>query len=110
MAPVAPVLVIGGSTRPNRRSPAIAAWVASRGCEVSYGSHGGDKCARQLREILGGLDMRLTAAMPGLRLSRDRIAANDGAVDPERDFAEQSAEIDEALRELAELWTAGSTA
>ncbi len=189
--PTSPVLVIGGSTRPNRRSPAIAAWVAARGRAVtglafetidlrtlglgfddepgipakdpylteatkrwservsgaraivfvtpqynwgypaplknaidhlyrewagkpalivSYGSRGGDKCARQLREILAGLDMRLTEAMPGLRLSRDRIVANDGAVDPERDFAEQVGEVDEALRELAQLVAAASTA
>jgi NAD(P)H-dependent FMN reductase len=187
MTPTSLVLVIGGSTRPNRRSPAIAAWVANRGRAVtglafetvdlralnlglddepgipakdpyvsdatkrwseqvatalavvfvtpqynwgypaplknaidhlyrewsgkpalivSYGSHGGDKCARQLREVLGGLDMRLTAAMPGLRLSRDRIVANDGAVEPERDFVDQTAEVDDALRELAEIGSA----
>ena len=184
MTDLSPVLAIGGSTRPNRRSPKIAEWIAGRGREltglpfetvdlctvglnledepgipakdpyvsaattrwseqvaaaravvfvtpqynwgypaplknaidhlyrewkdkpaliVSYGSHGGDKCARQLREILGGLDMRLTAAMPGLRLSRDRIVANDGVVEPERDFADQVAEVDDALRELAEI-------
>jgi NAD(P)H-dependent FMN reductase len=184
MIDTSPVLVVGGSTRANRRSPRIAEWIAARGRAVtglafaivdlralgltfddepgipakdpylaestirwseqvtaapaivfvtpqynwgypaplknaidhlyrewkdkpalivSYGSHGGDKCARQLREILGGLDMRLTAAMPGLRLSRDRIVANDGAVEPEQDFAEQAAEVDDALRELGEI-------
>ena len=184
MIHISSVLVIGGSTRPNRRSDKIAEWVAARGREVtdldfetvdlrtlglaqegepgipakdpyvtdatkrwservtaahavvfvtpqynwgypaplksaidhlyrewkgkpcliiSYGSHGGDKCARQLREVLGGLDMALTETMPGLRLSRERIIANDGAVEPEIDFAEQAAEVDSALRELAEI-------
>jgi NAD(P)H-dependent FMN reductase len=187
MIDTSPVLVIGGSTRPNRRSPHIAEWIAARGRDVtglafetvdlvelgltfddepgvpakgvyvsaatrrwsarvaaaaavvfvtpqynwgypaplknaidhlyrewkdkpalivSYGSHGGDKCARQLREVLGGLDMRLTTVIPGLRLSRDRIVADDGAVEPERDFADQVAEVDDALRELAEIYTA----
>ena len=184
------VLVIGGSTRINRRSPRIAEWVAARGREVTalafetvdlrtldlalndepgipakapylheptrrwsdqvtaaravvfvtpqynwgypaplktaidrlyrewagkpclivtYGSHGGDKCARQLREVLGGLNMVLTEAMPGLRLSRERIVANDGVVEPEQDFADQTGEVDAALRELAERRPATST-
>ena len=85
-------------------------WSGKPALIVSYGSHGGDKCARQLREILTGLDMRLTQAMPGLRLSRDRIVANDGAVDPEREFAEQVGEVDDSLRELAELCAAERTA
>jgi NAD(P)H-dependent FMN reductase len=179
-----PYLVIAGSTRPTRRSPAIARWVAALGAEiadaafqpidlrdlqlglddepgipakdeyvqdstrrwservaaakgvvfvtpqynwgypaplknaidhlyrewqgkpaliVSYGGHGGDKCAAQLREVLGGIGLRLTGAMPGLRLSRARIEANDGQIDPALDFAEQRAEVMEALRELAAL-------
>ena len=83
-------------------------WAAKPALIVSYGSHGGDKCARQLREVLSGLNMALTEAMPGLRLSRDRIVANDGVVEPETDFAEQSAELDDALRELAEIRAAES--
>ncbi len=77
-------------------------WAGKPALIVSYGSHGGDKCARQLREVLGGLNMALTDAMPGLRLSRERIVANDGVVEPEQDFRDQTAEVDAALRELAE--------
>jgi NAD(P)H-dependent FMN reductase len=178
-------LVVAGSTRPTRRSPAVADWVASLGgevCEapfrvidlrdlglglddepgipaaggdyacaatrrwsdlvmaargvvfvtpqynwgypaplknaidhlyrewrdkpaliVTYGSHGGGKCAAQLREVLGGMRLRLAAAMPALQLSRARIEANDGEIDPARDFADQLEALQGALRELAAL-------
>jgi NAD(P)H-dependent FMN reductase len=176
-------LVIAGSTRPTRRSPAIARWVATLGAEirdasfplidlrdlglgydepgipardeyvqettrrwservraatgvvfvtpqynwgypaplknaidhlyhewkgkpaliVSYGGHGGGKCAAQLREVLGGIGLRLTSAMPGLRLARERIEANDGEIEPELDFAGQREEVLDALRELVAI-------
>jgi NAD(P)H-dependent FMN reductase len=177
-------LVVAGSTRPMRRSPAIAKWVASLGVEesdasfrvvdlrdlelglddepgipavhdyvrastrrwselvagaagvvlvspqynwgypaalknaidhlyrewrdkpvliVTYGTHGGGRCAGQLREVLGGMGVRLTEAMPALRLSRERIAANDGEVAPDEDFADQRDELRSALRELIAL-------
>jgi NAD(P)H-dependent FMN reductase len=70
---------------------------------VTYGSRGGDKCAAQLREILGGLGVKLTDATPGLKLSRDRVAANDGAIDPDVDFAEHRDEVRAALSELIGL-------
>jgi NAD(P)H-dependent FMN reductase len=85
-------------------------WACKPALIVSYGSRGGDKCPRRLREILTGLNMRLTVGMPGPRLSRDHIVANYGVVDPKRDFAEQVDEVDGALRELAELRAAESTA
>jgi NAD(P)H-dependent FMN reductase len=184
-------LVVAGSTRPMRRSPVIAQWVASLGDEVSdtpfevidlrdlglglddepgipamgeyscaatrnwselvtrargvilvtpqynwgypaplknaidhlhgewrdkpvlivtYGSRGGDKCAAQLRQVLGGMDVRLTNATPGLRLARERIEANDGEVEPERDFGAQRGELKDALRELLALSSSQSTA
>lgn len=70
---------------------------------VTYGSQGGGKCAAQLREVLGGMGLRLTDAMPGLCLARARIEANDGAVDPESDFESQREELKNALRELVAL-------
>jgi NAD(P)H-dependent FMN reductase len=70
---------------------------------VSYGSQGGGKCAAQLREVMGGMGVRLAEATPGLKLGRDRVAANDGAVEPETDFAEQRAEVIAALAELVAL-------
>ncbi|HEY2709638.1 MAG TPA: NAD(P)H-dependent oxidoreductase [Caulobacteraceae bacterium] len=78
-------------------------WKAKPALIVSYGSQGGDKCAAQLREVLGGMGLSLTGASPGLRLARARIEANDGAVEPDVDFDAHRDEVRAALRELAAL-------
>ena len=127
-------LVVAGTTRPLRRSPAIARWIASLGeaeggvynwgypaplknaidhlyrewkgkpaLIVTYGGHGGDRCARQLREVLTGLDLSLAQAMPGLHLARARIEADDGAIEPHVDFEIHGQEMKDALRELIDL-------
>jgi NAD(P)H-dependent FMN reductase len=70
---------------------------------VTYGSHGGNKCAAQLREVLTGMKVSLTAAMPGLKLSQERIEANDGVVDPDVDFASHRDEVVAGLAELVAL-------
>jgi NAD(P)H-dependent FMN reductase len=76
---------------------------------VTYGSHGGGKCGAQLREVLGGMGLKLADAMPALRLARDRIEADDGVVDPELEFGGQRGEVTGALGELVGL-AAGQTA
>jgi NAD(P)H-dependent FMN reductase len=81
-------------------------WAGKPGLIVTYGGHGGGKCAAQLREILFGLDLKLTEAMPGLRLARERIEADDGEIDPERDFEPHRQELREALRQLIVLASA----
>jgi NAD(P)H-dependent FMN reductase len=178
-------IVIAGSTRPTRRSPAIAAWVAALGNElaaapfevvdlrdlglgyddephipaagrgyasaatqawserivaakgvvfvapqynwgypaplknaidhlypewrskpaliVTYGGQGGGRCGAQLRDVLGGMRLRLTQTTPALELARERIEANDGLVEPESDFAGQRETVVTGLRELIEL-------
>ncbi len=78
-------------------------WRGKPALIVSYGGHGGGKCAAQLRDVLGGMGMRLTRATPGLRLARARIEANDGEVDPGEDFAGQREEVIDALGELLDL-------
>ncbi|HEX3920187.1 MAG TPA: NADPH-dependent FMN reductase [Caulobacteraceae bacterium] len=70
---------------------------------ITYGSQGGGKCAAQLREVLGGMKVALTAASPALRLARQRIEDNDGAVEPEVDFDAHRGEVEAALRELVAL-------
>jgi NAD(P)H-dependent FMN reductase len=67
---------------------------------VTYGGHGGGRCGAQLREVLGGMKVALTDAMPALTLARERIEANDGMVDPETDFAAHREEVTAGLREL----------
>ncbi len=179
-----PYLVVAGSARPLRRSPAVADWVARLGAEVSatpfhvvdlcevglgfddepalpakgvyvcattrrwservagaqgvvfvtpqynlgypailknaidhlhgewrdkpvlvitYGGGGGDKCAAQLRQVLTGVHVRLTEAMPGLLLARERIVADDGEIDPEQDFADHREAVRTAIGELVAL-------
>jgi NAD(P)H-dependent FMN reductase len=80
-------------------------WRGKPALIVSYGGHGGGKCAAQLREVLGGIGLRLTDAMPALRLARERIEANDGVVEPARDFGEQRRAVADALCELVALST-----
>ena len=177
-------IVIGGSTRPNRRSPVIARWVADLGdqvagalfrvidlrdlglqlsdepgipalhdyaCEttrawgeivanatgvvivtpqynwgypaalknaidhlyrewqgkpvllITYGGHGGGQCGAQLRIVMGAVGARLTEAMPGLLLARERVVANDGQVDPAQDFAGHLEDVKSALAELVAM-------
>jgi NAD(P)H-dependent FMN reductase len=67
---------------------------------VTYGGHAGDKCARQLRQVLKGLKMKPIATMPGFRLARDRIKANTGTIDPATEFAEHSKALSKAFAEL----------
>jgi NAD(P)H-dependent FMN reductase len=78
-------------------------WRGKPALIVTYGSQGGGKCAAQLREVLVGLDLNLVLAMPALRLSRHRIEADDGEVDPAHDFADYRDELEQALRELVAL-------
>jgi len=67
---------------------------------VTYGGHGGSKCAAQLRQVTEGINMRPTTTMPGIRLTRKMIEG--GPLDPERDFRADEAEmIRRALRELS---------
>jgi NAD(P)H-dependent FMN reductase len=68
---------------------------------VTYGGHGGNKCAAQLRQVAEGLDMRPAATMPGITLTREMI---EGApVDPEKDFQAHSEAIRQSLAELLHL-------
>jgi NAD(P)H-dependent FMN reductase len=80
-----------------------AEWKGKPGLIVTYGGHGGDKCAAQLRQVLQAVGMSLVPSMPGLRLDRARIEADDGAVDPPRDFAGHRDEVSEALQALLHL-------
>jgi NAD(P)H-dependent FMN reductase len=70
---------------------------------VTYGGHGGDKCAAQLRQVLGGIGVRLTDATPGLHLARSRIEANDGEVEPDIDFEARREDLIAGLHELVAL-------
>lgn len=62
-------------------------WAGKPAMIVTYGGHRGDKCARQLRQVLKGLKMKPIAAMPGFKLPHDRIKANSGEIEPATEFA-----------------------
>ncbi len=76
-------------------------WSGKPAMIVTYGGHGGDKCARQLRQVLKGLHMRPLATMPGFKLSRERIKANGGVIDPATAFAKHRRKLRRAFAELA---------
>ena len=76
-------------------------WTGKPALIVTYGGHGGERCAEQLRQVLQGLRMQPLAAAPGFTLTREQIVANTGAISPAADFADQLDALAAALRELA---------
>jgi NAD(P)H-dependent FMN reductase len=76
-------------------------WGGKPAMIVTYGGHGGGRCAEQLRQVLEGLRMRPVATMPGFKLTRERIEANDGRVDPAQAFAGDLPMLRQAFGELA---------
>ena len=88
-----------------------AEWRDKPAVIVTYGGHGGGKCALQLRQVTEGLNMRPVHTMPALRVPRALIEANDGRVAPARDFADDLPDLRQAFAELKvelELIGAGS--
>ena len=78
-------------------------WKGKPALIVTYGGHGGGRCAGQLREVLTGMNLNLTTTMPALHLARARIEADDGVVEPHVDFENHLEELRVALRELIAL-------
>jgi NAD(P)H-dependent FMN reductase len=79
-------------------------WNGKAAMIISYGGHGGGKCASQLRQVVeGGLKMRVAPTMPGLELSDDIM--RNGEVDPVQQFAAHASSVDRAFDELAALLT-----
>ena len=86
-------------------------WRGKPAVIVTYGGHGGVRCAMQLRQVTEGLNMRPVHTMAALRIPRELIEANDGGVEPEREFADSLPTIRQAFAELKaelELIVAGS--
>lgn len=83
-----------------------AEWRGKPAAIITYGGHGGDKCARQLREVLSGLKMQVVKIMPELTLSSDQVRGNFGSIDPETEFVTVRPTVVAALQELAGLPTA----
>lgn len=75
-------------------------WSGKPALIVTYGSHGGGRCARQLRQVLKGLHMKPLATMPGLRLTNDRIKANEGSIDAGAAFGRHEGALHRGLAQL----------
>ncbi|HTW33805.1 MAG TPA: NADPH-dependent FMN reductase [Rhizomicrobium sp.] len=75
-------------------------WSGKPAMIVTYGTRGGGKCARQLRQVLHGLHMKPVATMVGFRLARARIEANAGTIDPATEFARHLKTLKRAFAEL----------
>jgi NAD(P)H-dependent FMN reductase len=68
---------------------------------VTYGGHGGNKCAAQLRQVAEGLKMRPADTMPAITVARD-VIENDTPQSPE-DLQPFAASVQQALGELNAL-------
>jgi NAD(P)H-dependent FMN reductase len=76
-------------------------WSSKPALIVTYGGHGGGRCAEQLQQVCHGLHMTPIITKPGLRLTRDQIEANSGGIDPAAQFAGHLGDLRQAFGELA---------
>jgi NAD(P)H-dependent FMN reductase len=73
-------------------------WREKAAMIVTYGGHGGGRCAQQLRQVLSSIKMKIVEQMPALTLSHEQVERNDGIIDPGVVFVEQKEQIIEALK------------
>jgi NAD(P)H-dependent FMN reductase len=66
---------------------------------VTYGGHGGGKCAEQLRQVAGAVEMRVVPTAPGIVLPKD-VIRHGAPCDPARDFKQHVESIENAFTEL----------
>ena len=78
-----------------------AEWAGKPAMIVSYGGHGGGRCAEQLQQVFDGLHMIPIATKTGLRLSREHIEASPGGIDPAAEFQDHLGDLRQAFGELA---------
>jgi NAD(P)H-dependent FMN reductase len=78
-----------------------AEWAEKPVMLVTYGGHGGERCAEQLEQVCQGLHMQPIATKPALRLSRAAIEADAGEIDPATAFSANLGDLRQAFGELA---------
>lgn len=76
-------------------------WREKPAAIVSYGGHGGTRCAKQLRQVAASVKMRVVDSAPAIRLPEAIIRRNAPFV-PEHDFSRYKPKIRRALAELAD--------
>jgi NAD(P)H-dependent FMN reductase len=82
-----------------------AEWAGKPVMIVSYGGHGGGRCAEQLLQVCQGLHMTPVATRIALTISRDQIEGNSGEIDPATQFAGHLSDLRRAFGELADQRT-----
>ena len=79
-------------------------WAEKPAVIVSYGFHGGRKCADQLRQVLDALRMRPVPTMPALTLPPEMKKMETGCLHlPPNAFAPATSSIEQAYAELSSL-------
>ena len=73
-------------------------WNGKPAVIITYGGHGGVKCAAQLRQVLEGIKMLPVATMPAITITREIMAG--APFDPATDFEAHRESIQHALAEL----------
>jgi NAD(P)H-dependent FMN reductase len=75
-------------------------WRGKPAAIISYGGHGGAKCAEQLRQVATALKMRMVPTAPGITLAED-VIRHGAPIHPEKDFSAHVESIKQAFNELS---------
>jgi NAD(P)H-dependent FMN reductase len=67
---------------------------------VTYGGHGGTRCAKQLRQVAASVRMRVVVTAPAIRLS-DAVIRQGAPFEPDGDFQRYLPRVRGAVTELA---------
>ena len=78
-----------------------AEWGGKPAMIVSYGGHGGGRCAEQLQQVCQGLHMTPIATRIGLTITAKQIEGNSGEIQPTTQFADHLSVLRQAFGELA---------
>ena len=76
-------------------------WADKPAMIVTYGGHGGDRCAEKLRQVCQAFQMKVIGSGPGLRLTGEQIVDNAGDIEPATAFAAHLEDLQRAFGEFA---------
>jgi NAD(P)H-dependent FMN reductase len=85
-------------------------WNGKPAVIVSYGHHGGVRCAAQLRQVLDRLQIEATATAPAITFDNEMLTETGALRDPAGQFARYVPIIREAVAELATALSEGQPA
>lgn len=76
-------------------------WHGKPAAIVTYGGHGGTRCAKQLRQVAAAVKMNVVAAAPAITLS-EAVIRHNALFEPDRDCRPYRARLRRALEALAD--------